>query len=98
MAIIGTLLLNNKYEPSFVAGVLGNILHEGSIGKFESSNYVFNPNAKPSYLKYMDSIYSYRNKYSGKCVTEVSLKELIKLMEKLKKDNYNKGKFWLGCV
>ena len=34
----------------------------------------------------MDSIYSYRNKYSGKCVTEVSLTELTKLMKKLKKD------------
>ena len=98
MAIIGTLLLNKGYESSFVAGVLGNIYHEGSIGFFESSAYISHPEAEPQYLRYMDSLYSYRTKYSGKCVTEVSMKQLSKLMEKLKNSNFKKGKFGLGCV
>jgi hypothetical protein len=98
MSIIGTVLLNKGYEPSFVAGVLGNINHEGNVGMFESSAYTSHPENEPQYLKYMDKLYNYRTKYSGKCVTDVSMKELSKLMEKLKSKNYNEGKFGLGCV
>ena len=97
MVIIGDLLLQT-YEPAFVAGILGNIYHEGSIGKFESSNYVSNPGAKPQYLKYMDSLYDYRNKYSGRIITNVSLRDVFKLLKQLKADNWQKGKFGLGCV
>ena len=98
MSIIGTLLFNEGYEASFVAGILGNIYHEGNIGMFESSTYISNPSAEPQYLKYMDDLYSYRTKYSGKCVTDVSMSELSKLMEKLKAKNWKEGKFGLGCV
>jgi hypothetical protein len=98
MSIIGTLLLNKGYEVSFVAGILGNIYHEGNICMFESSAYISNPSAEPQYLKYMDSLYSYRTKYSGKCVTDVSMSELSKLMEKLKAKNWKEGKFGLGCL
>jgi hypothetical protein len=98
MSIIGTVLLNKGYEPSFVAGVLGNINHEGNIGMFESSAYISHPEAEPQYLKYMDKLYNYRSKYSGKCVTDVSMNELKKLMEKLKSKNFKEGKFGLGCV
>ena len=98
MSIIGTVLLNKGYEASFVAGVLGNINHEGNIGMFESSAYISHPEAEPQYLKYMDKLYNYRSKYSGKCVTEVSMTELNKLMEKLKSKNWKEGKFGLGCV
>ncbi len=98
MTIIGTLLLKNNYEPSFVAGVLGNINHEGNIGMFESSAYISHPEAEPQYLRYMDKLYNYRTKYSGKCITDVSMKDLVKLMEKLKSNNWQKGKFGLGCI
>ena len=50
--VIGKLLLDNGYEPTFVAGILANIYYEGSIGRFESSKYK-NENRKPQYLKYM---------------------------------------------
>ena len=33
-------LLNDGYEVEFVAGVLGNIQNEGTVGKFESSAYI----------------------------------------------------------
>jgi ribosomal protein L37E len=46
----------------------------------------------------MDQLYDYRNKYSGKIVTDVSMKALGQLLEKLKRDNWNRGKFGLGCV
>ena len=98
LAIIGQLLFDNGYETAFVAGVLGNINHEANIGLFESSAYISHPEDEPIYLKYMDQNYSYRTKYSGKLITEVSLDELNTLLNKLKNDNWEKGKFGLGCV
>ena len=98
LKIIGNLLFSKGYETAFVAGVLGNIYHEGKIGKFESSAYIAHPQAEPQYLKYMDQLYSYRTKYSGRIITEVSMRELETLLNQLKRDNWNKGKFGLGCV
>ena len=98
LSIIGTLLFNNGYETAFVAGVLGNIYHEGEIGKFENSNYAKNPSAEPGYLKFMDNLYNYRSVYSNKNITNVSMRNLSAIMEKLKKDNWKKGAFGLGCV
>ena len=98
LRIIGNLLFDKKCPVSWVAGVLANIYHEGNIGKFESSAYISKPEKKPQYLKDMDEKYDYRKKYSGKIVTDVSMKELGILLEKLKKDNWKKGKFGLGCV
>ena len=98
LRIIGNLLFDEGYEPAFVAGVLGNIFNEAVIGKFESSNYSSHPELKPEYLKIMDEKYSYRSKYSGRLITEVNLQEVGTLLETLKKDNWKKGKFGLGCV
>ena len=98
LRIIGNLLFDRGYSASWVAGVLGNVYHEGSIGKFEPSAYVSNPSAEPQYLKYMDQLYNYRSKYSNKIVTDVSMKELGVMLEKLKQDNWKRGKFGLGCV
>ena len=97
LSIIGTLLFDNNYPASFIAGVLGNIYHEGKIGYFESSAYK-NLDRKPQYLKYMDELYNYAEKYSGKIITEVSMNELNDVLNKLKADNWQKGKFGLGCI
>ena len=96
--VIGKLLLDKGFEPAFVAGILANIYYEGSIGLFESSNYKSHPEKKPQYLKYMDELHNYREKYSHKLVTEVSLNGLKNLMETLHSQNWKKGKFGLGCV
>ena len=98
LAVIGKILFNNGYETTFIAGILANIKHEGNFGFFESSNYKTNPNAKPNYLKFMDSLYKYNEKYSGKYVYQISLKELKEMCDKLKKDNWQKGKFGLATI
>ena len=98
MVIIGNILFNNGYEPAFVAGILANIYHEGNFGFFESSKYVKNPAAKPNYLKIMDEKYDYANKYSGKCVTEVNLKDLKILYDKIKNNKSEKAGFGLGII
>ena len=97
LKIIGNLLFSNNYEPAFVAGILSNIYYEQSIGKFESSNYGSHPEREPQYLKIMDENYYYREKYSGKSITDVSMKGLGTLLEHLKQDNWENGTFGLGC-
>ena len=94
---IGKLLIERGYETAFIAGTLANIYHEGSIGKFESSAYHSNPDEKPEYLVYMDEIYDYKRKYSNKLINQVSLKDVGIILEKLKRANWQKGKFGLGC-
>lgn len=96
MVIIGNLLFEKNYETAFVAGLLANLYHEGNYGYFESSAYKSNPKAKPKYLAIMDENYQYKDKYSGKCVTEVSLLELKKIVDILENDKWKNGKFGLG--
>ncbi|NLL06084.1 MAG: peptidoglycan-binding protein [Clostridiaceae bacterium] len=97
MIIMGTTLLNEGYEPAFVAGVLSNIQAEGTTGKFESSNYVSNPGDKPDYLVYMDSNYNYRSEFSGKNISEVGIEKTYNVLKELERNGYT-GKFGLGSV
>lgn len=90
-------LLNDGYEVEFVAGVLGNIQNEGTIGKFESSAYISNPDAEPSYLKYMDEHFDYRKKFSGKSIRDVGISAALELQKNAENSNFQ-GKFGLGMV
>ena len=89
-------LLEDRFDPKFVAGVLGNILSEGTVGIFESSNYK-DPNRRPAYLVYMDTHFDYRNSFSGKSIREVGIQAALELQQKVKESGY-KGKFGLGMV
>ena len=91
MSIIGTVLLNNDYPLSFVAGMLANVYYESNVGEFESSNV----NNKPERLKYLESKFKYNKDYSGKSISQVSLNELLKMIVNIK-TNW-KGYFGLGC-
>ena len=88
LKIIENLLFLNDYEPAFVAGVLSNIYHGQSIGKFESSNYGSHPEREPQYLKIMDENYHYKENYSGKSINDVKMNDLKNLLEHLKQDNW----------
>ncbi len=89
-------LLNDNYEPEFVAGVLGNIQNEGTPGVFESSAYK-TESKKPPYLAYMDNNFDYQNKFSGKSIQEVGIAAAIDLQNKVKASDYE-GKFGLGMI
>ena len=98
MTIIGNVFLKKGYETAFVAGILANLYHEGNFGFFESSFYKSHPELKPKYFQIMEELgYGYDDKYSSKCVIDVSLLELKKFVDKLENDNWKKGKFGLGC-
>ena len=89
-------LLNYGYEPSFIAGILGNIKYEGCVGLFENSFYR-NKTRKPAYLKNMEK-YDYDKKYSLKYIyDDFSLFELRDLLEELKINKFT-ARFGLGAA
>jgi hypothetical protein len=92
MVSAASKLLDKNFELAFIAGVLGNIKNEGSIGLFEKSNYVSNPSLKPDYLKYMEKYYSYGKEYSGKNITEKNLSVVPAMLEKLEPNSWRDEK------
>lgn len=87
MLVAGEKLLNKGYEAKFVAGVLGNIINEGTPGKFESSCYS-DLDKKPAYLKCMQDDFQYDTKYSGKTIGQVGIKETVKLQKQASKKQH----------
>lgn len=85
-------LLNDGYDAKFVAGVLANVMHEGTPGKFESSYFETHPENKPDYLEYMDRDFDYGDKYSGKTITDVGIQETIKLQNAASKKTHTTQK------
>lgn len=81
-------LIRAGYEVAFVAGMIANIVKEGSTGQFESSKYISHPELKPDYLTYMDTQYNgtnyYLNNYSGKTIMEVNVGEVYRMLYSLK--------------
>lgn len=101
LVAMAQVLLDDGYAPAFVAGILGNILVEGDCGRFESSAYTSNPDAKPDYLAYLDENYDYREKYSYKLIYEgISLQEVYNMILELGPEGANgRGScFGLGCL
>ena len=62
------VLLNNGFEPAFVAGMVSNIVSEGRAGLFENSNYRSNPAAKPDYLRNITSWLNYGPRFSNQYI------------------------------
>lgn len=95
-ASFAEILLENDYEPTFVAGILANFEKEGNIGQLENSNYTTNPDKKPDYLKYMDSQYNglnyYLNNYSNKTIMSLSVNAVYNILLNLKNSSNNTWK------
>lgn len=85
--VVSEKLLNKGYDAKFVAGVLGNIMNEGTPGVFESSCYK-DANKKPPYLVCMQNDFQYDTKYSGKTIGVVGIKETIKLQKQASKKQH----------
>ena len=94
-------LLNAGFSPAFVAGVLANIVYEGSVGQFESSAYA-NQAQRPDYLVYMDTYYSYRTLYSGRFIYNVNVTNVYNILTTLHNQGWRVGGsragFGLGSV
>lgn len=57
MTITGQHMLDNGYDPAFVAGMLANIEGEGNFGQFEGAG-------NQSYLQYFINNHDYANRFS----------------------------------
>ncbi|MBR3772345.1 MAG: Ig-like domain repeat protein [Clostridium sp.] len=88
-------LLSDGYELEFIAGVLANIKHEGTIGIFE---YCYADKAsEPAYLQYMEDHFDYRTRFSGKRIFDVGINAAREL-QKAAEDSGFAGKFGLGMI
>ena len=106
---VAQAMLDLGYPVSFVAGMLGNIVFEGSTGQFENSNYANNPEKKKDYLIYMDTEYNgtdfYLNNYSNKTIMEVGVDSTYNMLCDLENKSNGTWKidgsrvgFGLGCI
>jgi hypothetical protein len=66
MTITGQHLLDNGYDPAFVAGILANVMGEGNFGQFEGAGTENQLNTQQSYLRYFVDNHSYRNGFSNR--------------------------------
>lgn len=88
-------LLADGYELEFIAGVLANIKHEGTIGIFE---YCYaNKASEPAYLQYMEDHFDYRTKFSGKTIFDVGINAARELQQGAENSGFA-GKFGLGMI
>lgn len=84
-------LLNEGYEPAFVAGVLGNIVHKSKIGYFEevwvgaSQGYINN------FSGYLQENYgvTYENMFAGKYIYDMDFNLVYKIFTELANMNFN---------
>ena len=100
ISMVGNLL-DNGFEPAFVAGVAANLYAEGNYGEFESSSYSM-PHMRPRYMAYLDGGNFYtQDATGGYIVTEIYLSKseylnytgtLIK-HERYADENYYKNNF-----
>ena len=100
MVTAAQIMLKDGYEVEFVAGMLGNIMAEGALGKFEGSNYKTNPDAKPLYLIDADKNFGYKN-FSDKNIRDIGISKTMELENKMYNHGYEtKGhaKFGLGMI
>jgi len=72
MTIMGQALLDEGYEPAFVAGMLANIMSEGSFGLFENSNYSNIAN-RPAYFQYFIDNHNYAERLSNRVIYDVDI-------------------------
>ena len=88
-------LQKEGYELEFIAGVLANIKHEGTIGIFE---YCYaNKFSEPAYLQYMENHFDYRRKFSGKTIFDVGISAARELQRGAANSGFA-GKFGLGMI
>ncbi len=71
--VVATELYNLGYETAFIAGVLGNLCHEGNTGIFEYYNT--NTNYHPNFNSYLQTYYgtTYKAMFSGKYIYNMNL-------------------------
>ena len=94
MVIMGQILLNEGYEPPFVAGMLANIMREGSFGQFEGATN--NPTDIQWYIRYFVNNHDYFSRFSNQAIYNVNatLSEIYNMATNSPDDNI----FGIGII
>ena len=110
-AEITRAMLENGYEPAFVAGFIANFTQEGDFGVFENLNY--SSSTSLAYVKHMHgwdydaghwdiygkwSFYTCTVYGNDKYGNPVSLSEVKSLVDTLIKEGHTSALFGLGCI
>lgn len=69
-------MIDEGYDEAFVAGVVGNMMGEGTCGQLENANYETHPERKKAYLIHVCECIDYMEKYSNGNVMQVDLTQL----------------------
>jgi hypothetical protein len=91
MVRMGRVMASAGYEPAFIAGMLGNVQHEGNVGQFERD---WGGTAQA----YLRLIPNYGAEYCNQNITSKNLVTVRNLLLNLQGLNWNNGKFGLGCI
>ena len=94
MVTIGQGMLERGFEAAFVAGMLGNVMEEGSIGEFERAG------TQP-YMQYVINYHDYINRFHGRHVYNVdaTLQELYNIISnRMASAGNNVNLFGLGTM
>ena len=104
LQVVAASLFSNNMEPAFVAGMLGNMCHEGDVGHLENVNA--GTNNKYEYWNDINKCsvpredggdpYTYKNDFADKYLYDVDFDVYKKLVEQAKNDNPN-GDNAIGC-
>ena len=101
-SVVATELYNLGYETAFIAGVLGNLCHEGNTGIFEYYNT--NTNYHPNFNSYLQTYYgtTYKAMFSGKYIYNMNLDLVYEIFTNLSNMNwqYNGVRIGtgVGCI
>jgi hypothetical protein len=95
MTITGEHLIDNGYDPAFVAGMLANIEGEGNFGQFEGAG-------SQSYLQYFINNHNYSTRFSWKHIyTESNTPATYNTLQEIYDMANNSGQtniFGLGAI
>jgi hypothetical protein len=91
-------MLEAEFEPAFVAGMLGNVCHEGKVGQFEKHW----GGTRQDYLLPLHAKYGYDKEYAFKYIYDVSFQTVYQMVDELDTNKWQidgkTAKFGLGSV
>jgi len=87
---------DQNYDPKYIAGILGNIICEGTPGLLEGSYYNTKPNEIYCYLQCMKDHFEYAEVFSGNTISVIGVDKTNDLLIKMENKTNPKLEFKSG--
>ena len=94
MVILGHEMLNLGYEPAFTAGMMANIMREGSFGQFEAANR--NPTNNPAYMEHFVRYHDYFRQFQQRNIINFNLNDIYAMS--LRRSHQSANIFGIGIA